>query len=217
MRKSKLADLIKLFNLLKSRSLVISLFDYSGLWSRPYRQSGWRVLQVEDKLGFDVFKWNYAAIRPELVAGILAAPPCTDFAVSGAQYWPQKDRDGRTKKSIRLIQKTLEIIKYFKPRFWAMENPVGRLNTLIPGLAEYGPWYFEPYWYGDSWSKKTGLWGVFNKPNPSKIVKPERFTKQGSWTQLLGGRSEKTKELRSITPPGFANAFYQANPVTEAS
>ena len=116
---------------------------------------------------------------------------------------------------MRLIKKTLDIIRYFKPDFWALENPVGRLNTLVPELAKCGPWYFEPYWYGDPWSKKTGLWGEFKKPKPSRVVKPVKFAKQGSWTQLLGGKSEKTKEMRSITPPGFADAFYKANPVTD--
>ncbi|MFN4313305.1 MAG: hypothetical protein ACK4E0_03355 [Chitinophagaceae bacterium] len=196
-----------------ARTIIISLYDYSGIWSAPYRKAGYRVLQVESKLGFDVFNWNYQIIPPELVAGILAAPPCTDFAVSGAQYWKQKDKRGQTRESLRLVKRTLEIVEHFQPSFWAMENPVGRLNKLLPELEQFGPWYFEPYWYGDPWSKKTGLWGKFNKPKPDKIVKPVRFTNQGSWTQLLGGKSERTKELRSITPPGFARAFYKANPI----
>ncbi len=209
---AKVSRLLKLLKSLTGRAIIISLFDYTGVWSAPYREAGCRVLQIETKLGFDVFKWNYKIIKPTLVAGILAAPPCTDFAVSGAQYWKVKDKDGRTKESVKLVRKTLEIIRYFNPRFWAIENPVGRLNTLVPELTRYGPWYFEPYWYGDPWSKKTGLWGIFTKPKPQNVVKPIRFSEQGSWTQLLGGKTEQTKEMRSITPPGFARAFYKANP-----
>jgi hypothetical protein len=215
-QRSKTAALYEQFKrILSARSLIISLFDYSGTWSLPYRKAGCRVLQVENKLGFDVFSWNYKAIQPSHVAGILAAPPCTDFAVSGAQYWKKKDKTGKTKESVKLILRTLEIVKFFKPSFWAIENPIGRLNTVVPELAHFGPWYFEPFWYGDPWSKKTGLWGLFKKPKPGNVVKPLRFSEQGSWTQLLGGKSEKTKELRSITPPGFARAFYKANPITE--
>lgn len=210
---------IKLQNFLKgivaAKTIVISLYDFTGTWSAPYRKAGCRVLQVESKLGFDVFDWNYRIIPPELVAGILAAPPCTDFTVSGAQYWKQKDKRGQTRESLRLVKRTIEIVKFFNPDFWALENPVGRLNKLLPELEQFGPWYFEPYWYGDSWSKKTGLWGKFNKPKPDRIVKPLQFSSQGSWTQLLGGKSERTKELRSITAPGFARAFFNANPVIE--
>jgi len=211
---------MKQFSFLKSllnRPILVSLFDYSGSWSEPYRKAGHRVLQVEKKLGFDIYKWDYKAIRQDLVGGIMAAPPCTDFAGSGAQYWRKKDRDGSTDTSVRLIKKILEIIKYFNPGFWVIENPVGRLNDLVPELVRYGPWYWQPFWFGDLWTKKTGLWGRFNKPKYKVGKKPVKYSDQGSWTQLLGGKSETTKELRSITPPGFAEAFYWANPLKTKS
>lgn len=204
---------LTLFKKLLSRPMLISLFDYSGLWSEPYRRAGYRVLQVDKKLGFDIYKWNYKVINPELIRGILAAPPCTDFAGSGAQYWPLKDKDGRTMESVKLVKKILEIVKYFNPKFWVIENPVGRLNELIPELKKYGPWYWQPFWYGDAWSKKTGLWGKFNPPKILRKVKPVAANAQGSWIQSLGGKSALTKELRSITPPGFALAFFKANPL----
>jgi len=42
-------------------------------------------------------------------------------------------------------------------------------------------------------------------------VEPVKVCEQGSWLQKLGGKSEKTKTLRSATPMGFARAFYEAN------
>jgi hypothetical protein len=143
------------------------------------------------------------------VNGILAAPPCTDFAVSGAQYWKQKDADGRTARSLKLIHRTLQIIETCNPDFWCLENPVGRLPKLVPQIGK--PWYFQPYWFGDPYTKKTGLWGKFNKPPKTNVVEPIRYCSQGSWLQRLGGNSDKTKTLRSITPTGFAWAFYEAN------
>lgn len=191
------------------KKTLLSLFDYTGTWSNPYKRAGWRVIQIDIKLGIDVF-----AFREDLVAtkidGILAAPPCTDFSVSGAQYWPKKDLDGTTEASVALVLRTIELIKYFKPNFWVIENPVGRIGKLVPELLQYGPFYFHPYEFGDAWTKKTGLYGVFNKP-AYNVVEPIRSTAQGSWLMALGGKSERTKELRSITPPGFALAFYEAN------
>ena len=192
----------------ESPPIVISLFDYSGEWSKPYRVAGYRVLQVDTKFGFDILNWNYKAIRKEDVIGVLAAPPCTDFALSGAQYWKRKDADGSTAKSVELVRKTIEIINHFQPVFHAIENPVGRFKHLFPELGK--PYYFHPYEFGDPWQKKTCLWGRFNEPTKTP-VEPIRFTAQGGWTQMLGGTSEKTKELRSITPEGFANAFFAAN------
>ena len=63
---------------------------------------------------------------------------------------------------------------------------------------------------------QPGLWGRFNMPEP-RPVEPVMLTdskgNRGSWMWLkLGGKSERTKELRSATPMGFAKAFKEANP-----
>lgn len=183
---------------------ILSLFDYSGNWPKFYKENGYDVLQVDIKLDLDVLKLEKADL-PDTLYGILAAPPCTDFAGSGAQYWKVKDSDGRTNASLALVDKTLEIVSWYDPKFWVIENPVGRLSTLRPQLGK--PWYFQPNWYGDPYTKKTGLWGKFNKD----LVKNEVPPDPNSWIMKLGGKSERTKELRSMTPLGFAKAFYEAN------
>lgn len=190
---------------------ILSLFDYSGNWSRPYKEAGYDVYQFDIKLGLDILEVTYDDIVNKNVYGILAAPPCTDFAGSGAQYWKAKDADGRTDASLKLIDKVLEIVSWFPElKFWALENPVGRLQKLRPQLGN--PWYFQPHWYGDPWTKKTGLWGKFNRELPRNDVEPD----PNSWIMKLGGKSERTKELRSMTPPGFAKAFFEANSDTLA-
>ena len=184
---------------------ILSLFDYSGNWPKYYKENGYDVLQVDIKYDLDVLKLEKADL-PDNLYGVLAAPPCTDFSGSGAQYWKIKDSDGRTNASLALVDKTLEIISWFPElKFWALENPVGRLSTLRPSLGK--PWYFQPCDYGDAYTKKTGLWGKFNKDLVKTPVKPD----PNSWIMKLGGKSERTKELRSMTPLGFAKAFYEAN------
>jgi len=89
---------------------------------------------------------------------------------------------------------------------------VGRINTLIPRMKNFGPWYFQPCDFGDPYTKKTGLWGQFNNGLARNPVEPIKECAQGSWVQKLGGNSDKTKNLRSETPEGFARAFFNANP-----
>ena len=91
--------------------------------------------------------------------------------------------------------------------WWAFENPVGRLRRYLgaPILR------FDPCDFGDAYTKRTYLWGRFTEPQRQPVT-PIRVTQQGSWVQRLGGSSERTKTLRSITPPGFARAFFAANP-----
>jgi len=188
---------------LSTDKIIYSLFDYTGSWSMPYKDNGYRVIMVDIKHGADI---RTLEVPKEPVYGVLAAPPCTDFAGSGAQYWNKKDDDGRTLASLELIGAMSRFILATDPVFWAVENPVGRLNRWFSKPIMY----FNPCDYGDAYTKKTGLWGKFNAPikNP---VEPIKVCKQGSWLMKLGGKSERTKTLRSITPPGFAQSFYEAN------
>ena len=181
--------------------LILDLCGGTGSWSRPYKEAGYDVINVTIP-AYDVRTFE----PPKQVYGVLAAPPCTDFSVSGAQYWKEKDKDGRTIDSMSIVMACLLIIAKCKPQFWALENPVGRLVGM---MGKYRM-TFNPCDYGDAYTKKTCLWGVFNEPIKHP-VEPIRVSSQGSWIQRLGGKSEKTKELRSITPRGFADAFFQAN------
>ena len=189
------------------KGTVLSLFDYSGHWSRPYRENDYHVIQIDLKLGTDVMDIDTDWLTEHgQIDIILAAPPCTDFAVSGARWFKTKDVDGQTKESLKIIHKVLEIVKLVNPRVWALENPVGRLPRLLPEIGK--PWYWQPFWFGDPYTKKTGLWGKFTMPNMTNVVDPTQGSKM--WSKY-GGKSERTKKLRSITPLGFAYAFYEVN------
>lgn len=203
--------------------IIISLFEHSGFASYYWRKAGYQVIQIDTKLGIDIFSWDYKSIPIERVVGIMAFPDCTDFTISGCQYWEQKDKDGRTDYSVRMVNKTIEIIEHFSPKWWYLENPVGRIATLVPWLQNYGPWYIQPYEFGDPWKKKTGIYGKFKVPD-KKIVKPilqkkyhSKYKKKGfsyySWTHFAESLLGKVnrKEVRSYTPLGFSKAFYKAN------
>jgi len=188
---------------------ILSLFDASGIWSAPYVQPSYTVTRVDLSRGIDILETSAQDFAP--VHGILAAPPCTDFSGSGARWWKEKDADGRTAESIALLEHTMRLIRDLAPEWWCLENPVGRLQRLVPAVGERRM-TFNPCDYGDPYTKRTCLWGNFNTDLPLSKVEPIRACDQGSWLQKLGGKSARTKALRSATPPGFARAFYQANP-----
>jgi len=197
--------------------VIYSLCDYSGNWPKPYAEAGYDVRLVDIKHGGDVL-----TLEPpdEPVYGILMAPPCTDFSLSGAQYWPTKDADGRTAQSVAIVRACLRFVNAVKPVFWALENPIGRIQTLVPELGHF-TFEFDPCDFGDAYTKRTRLWGNFNPPYPlflgeTRAVEPVMYQaangKRGSWQWAkLGGKSERTKTLRSMTPMGFAKAFYEVN------
>jgi len=63
----------------------------------------------------------------------------------------------------------------------------------------------------NAYTKHTGIWGEFCRHIPKKPILPVKCCPSGSPMQMLGGNRERTKEIRSRTPLGFARAFYEAN------
>lgn len=166
----------------------------TGAWSRPYQEAGYDVRVITSPI--DVRLYGY----PGEVYGILASPPCTYMASSGARW---KRSDDEYREALAVVDACLRFVAVCSPTFWALENPVGRLVRWL-GKPKM---YFNPCDYGDPYTKRTCLWGKFNVPRRSP-VKPA----EGSRMHLrYGGKSERTKRLRSITPPGFAKAFFEAN------
>jgi hypothetical protein len=194
--------------------IILSLFDYTGNWSKPYREAGYDVFQIDIKHGINILEWDYTSIDKTQVYGILAAVPCTDFSLSGAAWFAKKDANGQTALSIQLVKKTMEIIEYFDPTFWVIENPMSRIHKLVPELGAV-KFKFHPYEFAEydpdprssQYQKTTWLWGDFIEP----LRKPMENIDKDKFHNGLGGKSEKTKELRSTTPLGFAYGFFESN------
>jgi hypothetical protein len=199
-----------------SQKVVLSFFDLTGKWSQPWEEAGYQVwrfdIQNDEEMG-DVNNFSaeffgdwFGDFDGNDVYAILAACPCTDFASSGARHFAAKDEDGRTVASVKLVHQTLAAIEYFKPSVWAIENPVGRIESL-GGLP---PWRlaFDPNHLGETYTKKTLIWGRFNADLPIAPVDPVEASKMHS---QYGGSSIATKNARSATPEGFSYGFFAAN------
>lgn len=199
-----------------ANKVVLSLFDYTGQWSKPWEEAGYQVyrfdIQNDPEVG-DVNNFSqeffsdwFGDFDGQDIYAILAACPCTDFASSGARHFAAKDADGRTVASVKLVHQTLATIEHFKPAVWAIENPVGRIEKL-GGLPQWRL-SFDPNHLGDPYTKKTLLWGRFNGDLPIAPVEPTEGSKMHS---KYGGSSLATKNARSVTPEGFAYGFFMAN------
>lgn len=199
---------------------LLSLFDYTGNWAAPFARAGWNVILWDIKHVSDMFSthtdvndacadyfYEHIFDNYGTVDAIIASVPCTDFAVSGARWFKEKDDNGDTAKSIELVWQTLRIIDLCMPDFWAIENPISRIHKLVPEIGR-PQMYFNPCDFGDPYTKKTALYGDFNTDLIKTPVEPTEGSKMH---RLYGGKSEKTKAARSATPQGFAQAFYQAN------
>lgn len=154
---------------------------------------------------------------------ILAFPPCTHLAVSGARHFEKKRADGRQQEGIEFF------CKFFEAECdrIAIENPVNIISgdyitKWFPAIAEkYNlpkkpTQHIQPYEYGDKARKKTCLW-LKGLPllQPTKIVEPELdvyVRADGRITTFSKGfssgfKQEERGKVRSKTFPGIAKAI----------
>ena len=133
---------------------------------------------------------------------MIAHPPCTHLAVSGARWF--KDKVEEQKEALDFVRVLLDAPI---PQI-ALENPVSVISTQIRKPDQI----VQPYWFGDEATKTTCLWLKNLSPlEPTDMVgKGERhITKSGrslpKWYNLPP--SPDRAKIRSATFPGFAKAM----------
>lgn len=125
---------------------------------------------------------------------IIAFPPCTHLAVSGARYFEQKRKDGRQQQGIDFF---MEFTKADCEKI-AVENPIGIMSTHYRKPDQI----IQPWMFGHGETKATCLW-LKNLPKlePTNIVEGRE---QRIWRMPPG--PERAKE-RSKTYEGIAKAM----------
>lgn len=123
---------------------------------------------------------------------MIAFPPCTHLAASGARWWPTKRREQAV--ALEFVWLLLEAPI---PRI-CLENPVGLVSTAIRPPDQY----VQPWEHGHGWTKRTGLW-LKGLPQllPSHVV--DGRSNRIHWMGESKGRARE----KSRTPPGIAAAM----------
>lgn len=203
-----------------SDKIILDLCGGTGSWSRPYKEAGYdvRLITLPD---YDVLTYE----PPKNVYGILAAPPCTEFSVLNCKAEPRRRNEAA---GMEIVNACIRIINQCSPAFWALENPRGHLRKYL-GVPKLN---FQPWYYGDPWTKATDIWGEFTPPEklytdwddvPQKLplyTRPGRGKPNFAYLhksaqqfipQLAWASPQTDADFRAITPPGFAKAFFEAN------
>lgn len=157
---------------------------------------------------------------------VFGFPECTDLAVSGAAHFQTKrDINPAFQDEAMVLVRLVETIGNGYGCPWGLENPVSVISTMWrkPDHSfhpwEYGgylpvddvhPTYPDCIKPRDSYPKKTCIWSGNGFSMPVKIpvdVNPGYSDQHNK----LGGKSLRTKNIRSATPRGFARAVFEAN------
>lgn len=205
--------------------LVLSLCDRTTTTVRPWADAGYECwcVDLRHPPGIGDLTDNVRLVGADVLtflpprasyAFVAAAPPCTDLAVSGARHFKDKGLAALA-SSLAIVNRCREIAEWAGAPFF-IENPVSVLSSFwrkpdhILDPCDYAGYADDPQ--AEAYTKRTCLWagGGFIMPTP-RPVPPVKVCPQGSWVQRLGGKSQRTKDARSVTPSGFARAVYLAN------
>jgi len=132
---------------------------------------------------------------------MIAFPPCTHLAVSGARWFPEKIKDGRQHEAIRFFMKLVkaDIHKI------CIENPISIMSTIYRKPDQY----IQPWMFGCGETKKTCLW-LKNLPKlePTNIVpgREERVHSLGPGINRWKDRSRSYKGIAEAMSEQWSGA-----------
>lgn len=204
-----------------TKDAAIFLCNKSGNMAKPWAEAGYECFCVDIQHSIrndavkphgkglirfvwgDVRSWYPPASVAGRIAFMFAETPCTHLSSSGARDH-QKKGGWMLADALQLFDSAYLACVYSGAPF-GLENPVGRLSTH----RRKPDYTFQPWQYGDPWTKKTCIWAGngFVMPTPTHLTPPPETTEK-IW---LMAPSDDRADLRSETPPGWAKAVFEAN------
>jgi hypothetical protein len=152
---------------------VLELFSGTGSVGKVCKEFGYEVISLDLKnadINCDILEWDYTIYPPNYFDIIWASPPCDTFSNLRKSWIGRKLKAHKgevctmelLQKDINeiglpILRRTEEIINYFKPTLWFIENPkTGEMKKYLTHL----PYYDVDYCKYSNWGykKPTRIW-----------------------------------------------------------
>jgi len=203
---------------------VLELFSGTHSVGKVCKQKGWEVISLDLKkadINCNILKWDYTVFPRNYFDMVWASPPCATFS-KVKNSWIGRKLKGEyvTFESIEkdiqeiglpLLNKAKEIIDYFNPRWYCIENPqTGKMKDYITDL----PYYDVDYcMYGYPYKKSTRFWTNIKGFIPKRCNKQcgsffngKHLKSCGNGTSEYGGCVSISQKY-SIPPTLLCNLF----------
>jgi len=152
---------------------VLELFSGTKSIGKACDKLGWESVSVDLLLPADhecdIMDFDYKQYPKDAFDIVWASPPCVDYSCLQSCWLGRKKADGivytkeimdkNMKEADKLVLKTFEIIEYFNPHYWFLENPQrGRLKDR--DIMKDKPYYDISYCMYSDWGyeKRTRIW-----------------------------------------------------------
>ena len=163
----------------------------------------WDVTSLDLKnadINCDIMDWDYKQIPSGHYDMIHASPPCTEYSIAKTT--------GRRKiqEANKIVLKTIEIIDYFKPKVWFLENPATGLLNRQPFMKDLHYTDVDYCKYGMPYRKRTRLWNNLTNWQPRALCKKDckamngnrhKQTAQSGSSKIVGGLRDKNSHKQS--------------------
>ena len=162
---------------------LLELFSGTGSVGRVAREFGFSVISLDLKnahINEDILQWNYKQYDKD-VDIIWASPPCTEY--SRAKTTGIRSIDYANS----MVRKTIEIINYFQPRVFFIENPQTGLLKEQDFMKDFDYYDVDFCKYGFEYMKRARLWTNLKSWKPRPLCKKY-------CNSMIGNRHKETAQ-----------------------
>ena len=160
----------------------------------------------------DILDWDYASFPPSSFDVIWASPPCTEYIVAKTVGVRKLD------EANAIVKRTIDIVQYYNPTYWMMENPQTGLLKHQPFMADLPYNDLDHCRYGMPYRKRTRLWNNIEAWTPRPLCKKdcghmngnvhEQSAQQSPHMHLASVRRRYlTRELYKVPEPLIEELF----------
>jgi len=153
---------------------VLELFCGTKSIGKCCEQLGWNSVSVDLEKKFNpthlcnILDFDYKQYDKDYFDIIWASPPCTNYSHLQNCFLGRKRKgviytkeiqEAEMKEDDKLVLKTLEIINYFNPYYWFMENPATSRMKERPFMKNINNYVVDYCMYSNwGYRKRTRIW-----------------------------------------------------------
>ena len=149
---------------------LLELFSGAGSVGKVAKELGYDVVSLDLKnadINTDILQWNYKQFKQNEFNIIWASPPCTEYSrakTTGIR---------KTDYANSVVKKTIEIINYFNPSIWFIENPEAGLSKQQDFMTDFDYYDIDFCKYGMEYRKRTRIWTNLKDWTPRPLCKKD--------------------------------------------
>ena len=168
------------------------LFSGTGSIGKVAITKGFEVVSLdrdmEATIKTDIMDWDYKTYPPKYFQVIWSSPPCTEYSIAKTTGIRKID------EANEIVKRTLEIINYFQPIYFMIENPqTGLLKKQI--FMENIPFDDLDYCkYGMKYRKRTRIWNNITDWTPNQLCNKDCNSMNGNKHKATAQRGPSGKK-----------------------